>query len=335
MNRLIQALCFILFITSFLLGQSDISQKSNTITGVYGLTYKNSQFNCEISVPNENWKILQYELPLNDIAPDIFIRLLKDKKSEIKKMPWILLQLTKGDEAVVTLIIDYKTEIITLDEYDKGGEKLISEYVPDYKLLSKEYITIDGNNAIKKVVLGTFEGTFSKVQQVTIYTNNFFYILTLGALPEKYKYYESDFDSITSSFKISEFDLTKKTSINHKKFDLIGEWFGTDNFGTKVKLLLDNDGFVSLKIDDQNLYGRNVGGLGSNTYRIDYSKSPIWLDMIQKDNNGNEVGRMLSIVEFINENKIRWRISYESGVRPEKFIPNDNNTIIMTKVINE
>jgi len=57
-------------------------------------------------------------------------------------------------------------------------------------------------------------------------------------------------------------------------------------------------------------YKLNDGQPGTCKYEIDYSKNPIWLDVVVFPKGQNkEIGRMKGIVRFVSSNKMEWRIN--------------------------
>lgn len=65
-------------------------------------------------------------------------------------------------------------------------------------------------------------------------------------------------------------------------------------------------------------------------YEIDYSKRPIWLDLILAQ-DGKET-RIRSIVEFTGKDKMRWRTFFNDS-RPIEFLEKDpKHTIVLSRV---
>ncbi len=118
---------------------------------------------------------------------------------------------------------------------------------------------------------------------------------------------------------------------------LIGEWKGTDK-GQTGSLVLDKSNHAIFVLENQVIGGKDyeVNGIKSECkYEIDYSKNPIWLDIvIYESGTTKEKGRLKGIVRFITDTKIEYRISLD-GNRFDKFDSEDKeNTIVFDKVIN-
>lgn len=66
-------------------------------------------------------------------------------------------------------------------------------------------------------------------------------------------------------------------------------------------------------------------------YKIDYTKTPIWLDLIIID--GKNMLPMEGIIEFVDKNVIKWQAMNQS----RKFHPEDdfNETLILNRSINQ
>jgi hypothetical protein len=117
----------------------------------------------------------------------------------------------------------------------------------------------------------------------------------------------------------------------------IGEWKGVDNAGT-LSLILDKTNHAVFVQGNQVLGGKDfkVKGIKAECkYEIDYSKSPIWLDLvIYEEGETQESGRFKGIVRFITDKKIVYRINF-TGERFDTFDPEDTkNTVVFDKVEN-
>ena len=120
---------------------------------------------------------------------------------------------------------------------------------------------------------------------------------------------------------------------NRKKH--IGEWKGLDK-GKPADLILDKTNHATFIIDNH-VFGGNDYKLESNPaeckYDIDYSKEPIWFDIVLYQKEGNvEKVRLKGILRFITDTKIEYRVSFK-GERFTEFDPKDTeNTIVLDKV---
>ena len=117
----------------------------------------------------------------------------------------------------------------------------------------------------------------------------------------------------------------------------IGEWKGMDK-GNPADLILDKTNHATFIVDNQ-VFGGNDYKLESNPaeckYEIDYSKNPIWLDIVLYKKEGNvEKLRLKGIIRFITDSKIEYRVNLK-GERFPGFDTNDSlNTIVLDKVKN-
>lgn len=119
----------------------------------------------------------------------------------------------------------------------------------------------------------------------------------------------------------------------------IGEWKGVDDEGNEINLVLDKDGYTFLMQGNQVIGGKDfeVKGVRAECrYKIDYSKKPVWLDIVFYEQHKNkEKGRFKGIVRFITENKIEYRVDFDGGERFDKFdMEDESNTIVLEKVVN-
>jgi len=118
----------------------------------------------------------------------------------------------------------------------------------------------------------------------------------------------------------------------------LGEWKGADDHGTIGSIILDKNNNITMTMYDSeseaNEYGLQQKSVLEGHYEINYSKSPIWLDIIGIDKNSKNMNKRLKcIIEFINDNQMKFRINFSDTARFETFDENDGtNTIILNKV---
>jgi hypothetical protein len=118
----------------------------------------------------------------------------------------------------------------------------------------------------------------------------------------------------------------------------IGEWKG-ESKGEVGSLILDKTKHAVLVIGNEVIGGDDFVIQGDKQgvckYEIDYSKNPIWLDIvIYEKGKSEELGRLKGIVRFLTDSKMEYRIGFE-GKRFENFDPEDQeNTIVLDKVTN-
>jgi hypothetical protein len=118
----------------------------------------------------------------------------------------------------------------------------------------------------------------------------------------------------------------------------VGTWKGEDSKDKIGSLVLDSSGYATLLVDNETLGGKDfeMNGIKAECkYKIDYSKEPIWLDIVMYNKESqHEMGRLKGIIKFITDNKIMYRINFE-GERYTRFDPNDKeNTIVLNRVAN-
>lgn len=125
-------------------------------------------------------------------------------------------------------------------------------------------------------------------------------------------------------------------SCSNSKDKLIGEWHGVTDTGESTTIIMDENDHFFLVIGNYVIGGDNYLNLEGKPleckYEIDYSKNPIWLDIISYEKStSKEIYRLRGIVRFISENKIEIRLNNE-GNRYNSFDPEDNkHTIIVDK----
>lgn len=140
---------------------------------------------------------------------------------------------------------------------------------------------------------------------------------------------------IKSLFLITVICILQSCSKPNQKH--IGEWKGIDK-GKTVSLILDNSSYAVLVQGNQVMGGKEfqINGIKADCkYEVDYSKNPIWLDLVVYEHGkSQEKVRMKGIMRFITDNKIEYRLDF-TGKRFETFDPEDKeNTIVLDKVKN-
>ena len=108
----------------------------------------------------------------------------------------------------------------------------------------------------------------------------------------------------------------------------IGEWWSTDKYGNTIKLILDKNNNATELLDSQIIDMEWIHKVKDRRvefkYEIDYTKDPIWFDLILYDKKTeNEKKRIKAIIRFINDDKIECRSSMNSN-RYERFDSTDD-----------
>lgn len=126
-------------------------------------------------------------------------------------------------------------------------------------------------------------------------------------------------------------------SCSNKYEKHIGEWTSTDK-GVKGSLILNESHYAILVVGNIVIGGEEfeINGIkGECRYEIDYTKNPIWLDLIILEKEKGKVkSRFKGIVRFLTDDKIEYRLNFDSSAeRFTKFDPtNTKNTIILDRV---
>jgi hypothetical protein len=94
---------------------------------------------------------------------------------------------------------------------------------------------------------------------------------------------------------------------------ILGKWGGVDN-NNEVTLFFDADGKVTLSY---------LGSLHGGTYTLHEQADPMQLDLIWDD-----IGPVLTILEFVDEDTIRFENNYPGEERPTEF----SDFITLTRV---
>jgi hypothetical protein len=118
---------------------------------------------------------------------------------------------------------------------------------------------------------------------------------------------------------------------------IVGEWSGQDH-GKVFKLILTKDNEAILINNNEVIGGKDfvINGVKAQMkYEINYSKDPIWLDLIAfKKDNEKEKATMKGIIKFLTDTKIQYRVNFiANGTRFDNFDADDKtNTVVLDKV---
>ena len=128
----------------------------------------------------------------------------------------------------------------------------------------------------------------------------------------------SDETPVEMTFAIKEFFL--------------GGWSGDDEkeIGS---MFLDSEGFVSFTIRGQPFGGKDFdlnGQRGAALYIIDDSLEPILIDILVRNLETQEQGKLLGIISIQDSDSFMLALAFD-GVRPTEM--NDENSILMTRII--
>lgn len=136
--------------------------------------------------------------------------------------------------------------------------------------------------------------------------------------------------------------LANITYSQTKKETLVGNWSATDNKGIKNKMVFSNDDFVSMTINGEFIDGKNFvvkggknnGQKGTLKYEIDESTVPMKMDIIAsaiEKGKPIEKGRLLAILDFINNDEIKINISLNQNRASEFNEANEDSTILLQR----
>lgn len=126
--------------------------------------------------------------------------------------------------------------------------------------------------------------------------------------------------------------LTLIFSFKPKSNQHIGIWKGVDN-GETGYFTFDTAGFATLEIEGQVMGGRSFhqnGVTAQMKYTVDYSKKPIWIDLIVTNvETHQETLRARGIIEFLSADQMKISLNLQTGLRPYEFV--DSETILLSR----
>lgn len=109
----------------------------------------------------------------------------------------------------------------------------------------------------------------------------------------------------------------------------IGEWESVIRGNGAMDLVFKNSENIIGTFGFETFGGENyvVDGVKYKVkYEMDYSKKPIWLDIVYyKEENNEETGRIMYLIEFLTENKMRLASTNSPTERRPKTFEDTNN----------
>lgn len=106
-----------------------------------------------------------------------------------------------------------------------------------------------------------------------------------------------------------------------KNNSIIGKWIGTDESNETGGIEFSNNKTAKLL-----MMGKEMP---ITEYKVDYSKNPIWVDLIVKRNG--QTMTLFVLIEFIDPNTIRWEVFPMANKRPITFSGKSETTSIILK----
>lgn len=109
-------------------------------------------------------------------------------------------------------------------------------------------------------------------------------------------------------------------SLGRQDFTIVGKWKGQEKSGTITYMEFDEEGYVSMRRNDEVMGGKDFkikGESFSMFYTIDLEKNPPQLDVTVTRKSTAAQRKMFGIIKIINNNNII--VSLTERVRPENF----------------
>lgn len=104
-----------------------------------------------------------------------------------------------------------------------------------------------------------------------------------------------------------------------------GKWTGIDDKGDSAIITFSSNTMIMEFEGDK---------ASPCDYKIDYTKDPIWIDLIMKNENQEEA--IPALVKFLDANTIKWELFPFASSRPTKFSSESNEinetTIILIRI---
>ena len=115
---------------------------------------------------------------------------------------------------------------------------------------------------------------------------------------------------------------------------LVGSWKGEDN-GEVGVINFDDEGYVSFTVNGEEIGGKQYKSEGlvfDMYYEINDAVSPHTMDFVIKMADDIEVGRMMGIYAFTNDQTLIINMNFDGGDRPAALDESSENQITLTKI---
>ena len=103
-----------------------------------------------------------------------------------------------------------------------------------------------------------------------------------------------------------------------------GKWIGKDDSGRIGKISFYRSGLASFVVGEHHFGGSTMTPKGALLYQIDYSSTPIHLDLIGVDASYKELRRIRFIVKFTSKERLH-ACTFMNEVRPKSFATNNKD----------
>ncbi|MBK8805599.1 MAG: hypothetical protein IPO21_02670 [Bacteroidales bacterium] len=116
--------------------------------------------------------------------------------------------------------------------------------------------------------------------------------------------------------------LSSLTFGQQKDKSVVGKWIGTDEKNQTGGIQFLIDGTAKLLMMGQEM--------PISEYKVDYSKDPIWIDLIVKNNGQTKT--LFGLISFVDSTTIKWEVfPMANNNRPIKFSDKTTNTAVILK----
>lgn len=115
---------------------------------------------------------------------------------------------------------------------------------------------------------------------------------------------------------------------------LVGSWKGEDN-GEVGVINFDDKGYVSFTVNDEVIGGKQYKSEGlvfDMYYEINDAVTPHTMDFVIKMADDIEVGRMMGIYAFADDQTLIINMNFEGGDRPVALDESSENQITLSKI---
>lgn len=105
-------------------------------------------------------------------------------------------------QATMNVTLENVPAATTIDQYNTSAEAQLKRQLPDYQQVALDKVTVNGQQAYRRVYKATITGTgLVQLQQVYFISNGVAHIMTFASLPENFDRQSQTFNQIAGTYK--------------------------------------------------------------------------------------------------------------------------------------
>ncbi len=104
-------------------------------------------------------------------------------------------------QATMNVTLETVPASVTLEQYNSAAERNIKQQLPDYQQVALDKVTINGQQAYRRIYKATVQGALIQIQQVYFVTDGRAHVLTFASLPDDFAQLGPVFNQIAGTYR--------------------------------------------------------------------------------------------------------------------------------------